>query len=140
MPSIKFEGKGSFLGDVLKIAGGTTFAQALSVLATPILTRIYGPESYGLSALFVSIVASVGVVSCLRYELAIMLPKRDEDAANLLAASLILAGVISVLTIPITYYAGNFIILSLKLRALNPYLMFIILAVFLNGVVLAFNY
>jgi O-antigen/teichoic acid export membrane protein len=140
MPSIKFEGKGSFLGDVLKIAGGTTFAQALSVLATPILTRIYGPESYGLSALFVSIVASVGVVSCLRYELAIMLPKRDEDAANLLAASLILAGVISVLTIPITYYAGNFIILSLKSPALNPYLWLIPLAVFLNGVVLAFNY
>lgn len=140
MPSIKFEGKGSFLGDVLKIAGGTTFAQALSVLATPILTRIYGPESYGLSALFVSIVASVGVVSCLRYELAIMLPKRDEDAANLLAASLILAGVISVLTIPITYYVGNFIILSLKSPALNPYLWLIPLAVFLNGVVLAFNY
>ena len=140
MPSIKSRGEGSFAGDVLKIAGGTTFAQILSVLATPILTRIYGPESYGLSALFVSIVATVGVVACLRYELAIMLPKRDEDATNLLAASLILAGVVSLLTVPAIYYAGDFIIESLKSPGLGPYLWLVPIAVFANGAVLAFNY
>jgi lipopolysaccharide exporter len=140
MPSIKSRGEGSFAGDVLKIAGGTTFAQILSVLATPILTRIYGPESYGLSALFVSIVATVGVVACLRYELAIMLPKRDENATNLLAASLILAGVVSLLTVPAIYYAGDFIIESLKSPGLGPYLWLVPIAVFANGAVLAFNY
>ena len=140
MPSIKLRGEGSFAVDVLKIAGGTTFAQILSVLAAPILTRIYGPESYGLSALFVSIVVIVGVVACMRYELAIMLPKKDEDATNLLAASLIMAAVISILTIPVIYYAGGFILESLKSPGLGPYLWLVPIAVFANGAVLAFNY
>ncbi len=140
MPPTKSNGEGSFTGDVLKIAGGTTFAQILSVLATPVLTRIYGPESYGLLALFISIVAIIGVVACLRYELAIMLPKKDADAVNLLVASLILAGVMSILTVPVIYYAGDFIIESLKSPKLGPYLWLVPFAVFANGVVLAFNY
>jgi lipopolysaccharide exporter len=139
MPSTT-KGERSFTKDVLKIAGGTTFAQILSVLATPVLTRIYGPESYGLSALFVSIVTTIGVVACLRYELAIMLPKKDEDATNLLAASLILAGVVSILTIPVIYFAGDFIVEALKSPRLGPYLWLVPFAVFVNGAVLAFNY
>ena len=79
----------SFASDVLKLAGGTAFAQALAILASPLITRLYGPEAFGLAALFTSIVGIVGVVACLRYELAIMLPKRDEEAANLLGLSLL---------------------------------------------------
>jgi O-antigen/teichoic acid export membrane protein len=140
MPSIKFSRGGSFAGDVIKIAGGTTFAQILSVLAAPILTRIYGPESYGLSALFISIVSTIGVVACLRYELAIMLPRKDDDATNLLAASLILAGAVTLFTVPAIHYAGDFIIDFMKSPALGPYLWLVPIAVFANGAVLAFNY
>ena len=83
-----FEGRSSFASDVLKLAGGTAIAQILSILASPIITRMYGPEAFGLSALFASITGIVAVVACLRYELAIMLPEKDEDAANLLALGL----------------------------------------------------
>lgn len=140
MPSTGAKQERSFVGDVLKIAGGTTFAQFLSVLATPILTRLYGPESYGLAALFVSIVGIIGVVACLRYELAIMLPKKDEEATNLLAASLIFALIVSVMTIPVVYLAGGPVLELLKSPKLGPYLWLIPLAVFANGMVLPLNY
>ena len=37
----------TFAGDVLKLVSGTTFAQALGILVTPLLTRLYSPEAFG---------------------------------------------------------------------------------------------
>jgi hypothetical protein len=39
----------SFAAGVLKLVAGTTVAQAIAVLAFPLLTRLYGPEVFGLS-------------------------------------------------------------------------------------------
>jgi len=99
--------KSSFSGDVLKLVGGTAFAQVLSILASPIITRMYGPEAYGLSALFTSIAGIIATIACLRYELAVMLPEKDEDAANLLALSLILATLISAVTAFVFWLRGE---------------------------------
>ena len=76
--------KTSFAGDVLKLVSGTTLAQAIGILITPILTRLYAPEAFGTLALFTSITSILSVIACMRYELAIMLPESDEEAANLL--------------------------------------------------------
>ena len=59
--------KTSFGSDVLTLVSGTTFAQILTILATPILTRLYGPEDFGLLALFLSITGILGTIVCLRY-------------------------------------------------------------------------
>lgn len=74
----------SFASDVLKLVGGTAIAQDLSVLSSPLLTRLYGPEAFGIIAIFTAITGIISVMACLRYEQAIMLPKRDEEAANFL--------------------------------------------------------
>ena len=80
------KGGSSFAIDVLKLVSGTALAQALSLLVAPILSRLYSPNAFGTAALFASLVSIVGVIVCFRYEQAIMLPKRDEEAANLAAA------------------------------------------------------
>ena len=80
----------SFATNVLKLVTGSVFAQGLGVLVVPIVTRLFAPEAFGVVALFASITGILGVVACLRYQLAIMLPKTDEDAANLLGVSLFL--------------------------------------------------
>ena len=64
---------------------GTSLAQAIPIIISPILTRIYTPEDFGLLALFLSITNIIGSVANGRYELAIMLPKEDEDAINIAA-------------------------------------------------------
>ena len=78
----------SFAANVLKLVTGSVIAQGLGVLAAPVIARLFAPEAFGVAALFVSITGIIGVVACLRYELAIMLPKTDEEAANLLGISL----------------------------------------------------
>lgn len=130
----------SFAGDVLKMVSGTTIAQGIGVLATPLLTRMYGPEAFGTLALFTSITGIIGVVACLRYELAIMLPESDEEAANLLAVSLLSVVGVTLLTIPAVTWGRGLIVRLLNAPDLGPYLWAVPVAVFFGGVFQALNY
>lgn len=130
----------SFASDVLKLVCGTTFAQIITILASPILTRLYGPEAFGFLAVFISITSIIGVIACMRYELAIMLPKSDEEAANLLALCFLFVAAISGFTVPVLYFGGGAIISLLRAPGLDPYLILVPPFIFLNGVFLALNY
>lgn len=132
--------KTSFASDVLKLVSGTAFAQGLTILASPFLTRLYGPEAFGTLALFVSITSIIGVIACLRYELAIMLPESDEEAANLLGVSLCFVVLISILSIPIVWFGRPIILDLLKAPQLGAYLWLVPPMVFFSGLFLAFNY
>lgn len=46
------------------------------MLVVPILSRLYTPDAFGTAAVFVSIAGIISIVSCFRYELAIMLPEQ----------------------------------------------------------------
>lgn len=130
----------SFAGDVLKLVSGTTVAQLLGILAAPVLTRFYTPEAFGLVAVFTSITSIIGVIACLRYELAIMLPESDEEAANLLGVSLMFAVLLSLLTVPIVWWGGDVLAGWLNAPNLTPYLWLAPLAVLFAGVFTALNY
>jgi len=60
---------------VLTLMGGTTIAQALNFLFSPIQTRLFSPAVFGQLSVFTSITGIVGVIVCLRYELAIIFAK-----------------------------------------------------------------
>ena len=107
MPNPEPSRSSSFATDVLKLVTGTTFAQAVTILASPLLTRLYGPEAFGFLALFTSITSIIGVIACMRYEMAIMLPKTDEEAANLLGLCLLCVAVVSVLAVPALYFGAD---------------------------------
>jgi lipopolysaccharide exporter len=130
----------AFATDVFKIVIGTTFAQLIVVLASPLLTRLYGPETFGFLAIFTSISSILGVIACMRYELAIMLPKTDEEAANLLGLCFLCVAVVSGLTMLALYFGGDGLLSLLGTPGLAPYLILIPPFVFINGVFLALNY
>jgi len=89
--------KSDFTKNVLTLLTGTTIAQAIPIAISPILTRIYTPIDFGIVALFMAIVATFGSIANGRYELAIMLPKSEEDAINLFALTLIITTTISLI-------------------------------------------
>lgn len=80
---------GGFGRSVALIAGGTVAGQLLVLAASPILTRLYTPDAFGLLAVYVSVVSLLGLVAGWRYELAIPIAQDDESAANVLALSLV---------------------------------------------------
>jgi lipopolysaccharide exporter len=132
--------KGRFLSDILKISLGASFAQVMLVLIAPILTRLYNPEAFGLAALFISISTIVGGIVSLKYELSIMLPEKDEEAANLLALSLGLAFLISTAAFFIIVIGRSWIVGILNSPDLLPYLYLIPFSVFFLGMARVLNY
>ena len=83
----KLKPKSEFTRKVLTLMTGTTIAQAIHIATSPILTRIYTPEDFGMFALFISIVSIMAVVSTGKYEMSLILPKKDTFAYQLLILS-----------------------------------------------------
>jgi len=81
----------SFLKGVVAVAGGTALAQVAGVLFLPLLTRLYSPEAMGLWGLFVSFLGVASVASTLRYEVAIVAARSEEEALALTRSTLVLA-------------------------------------------------
>src|SRR5579859_6097194 len=81
-----------FLKDVSIMLTGAAGGQAVSLLLSPLLTRLYSPQEFGTLSVYSAIVAILVVISSLRYELALPLVRDDEDAVNLMAVCLVALG------------------------------------------------
>lgn len=79
--------------DVSWLALGTGTAQAINLLAMPVLTRVYAPEAFGAVTLFAQAVAIFALLISLRYEYAVLLPKANRDALGLALLVLTLAAI-----------------------------------------------
>ncbi|GJM62003.1 lipopolysaccharide biosynthesis protein [Persicobacter diffluens] len=72
-----------FLRNIFTLMSGTTIAQILPILFTPVLTRLYSPEAYSNLGEFVAQVSVLSVILVLRSEYALLLPKEEDDALRL---------------------------------------------------------
>jgi O-antigen/teichoic acid export membrane protein len=125
---------------VLKLAGGTAGGQVIAVAAAPILTRLYGPESFGILATFVSILALLNVVSSLRYELAIPIPKEDDEAISLVWLCFVLVLFSTTLTFLGIHLWGSQFAAWLHQPKLKPFLWLLPVTVMLTGVYQPLSY
>lgn len=64
---------------------GTVFAQLIPIVNQLFLRRIYTVEDFGAMAVFLSVFSMFTIVSSFRYEATIVLPKNDNEAANILS-------------------------------------------------------
>ncbi len=89
---MKFRPKSEFLKNVLTLITGTTLAQFVSLLAAPVLSRLFTPDDYGVLGTYLSIVTVLSLLSTARYDYVVLLPKHDADAINILglASSILL--------------------------------------------------
>ena len=85
----KLNAQEGFLKAVSVLAGGTAFAQVLGILTLPILTRLYTPQEFSVFAIYTALLGTLVVISCLRFEIAIPIPKNDKTAINLLILCLL---------------------------------------------------
>lgn len=77
-----------FAKNILTLLTGTTAAQIIPFAVSPVLTRLYSPDDFGVLALFFSICSILSVVAAGRYELSIVIPEKDEEAANIVALAI----------------------------------------------------
>ncbi|WP_316346903.1 oligosaccharide flippase family protein [Desulfuromonas acetoxidans] len=119
---------------------GTTLAQAIPIAVSPILTRIYKPEDFGVFALFSSMSLIFGTIANARYELAIMLPENDEDAFNIAAIGVLISFVLSVLLLLVVFLFNRDIAEILGNEEIGFWLYFLPLSVFFMGLFNVLNY
>jgi O-antigen/teichoic acid export membrane protein len=132
--------KKSFGKDVGKLVSGTVAAQVVGICLIPIITRIFSPEIFGVASVFISIVSIIVVIACMRYELAILLPKDDKDAGAVFLLCLIILVCVSLFTIPIMFLCGDLIASLLGNAAVKDYLFLVPIAVFIDGLYVTLRY
>ncbi|MCC6312285.1 MAG: oligosaccharide flippase family protein [Trueperaceae bacterium] len=82
-----------------KLAAGTAFAQLITLLSSPLLTRLFSASEFGTFALFGSVMALVAVVASLRYDQAIAIAEDGQEVCNTVALSLTALLVIALLVL-----------------------------------------
>lgn len=132
--------KSEFSRNVVTLMTGSIIAQAIPIAISPILTRIYTPEDFGLLALYMSIASVFATFATGRYELAIMLPKKDGDAVNVLFLSLAITFMVSFVSFLIVFLFNSQIIELLSAPSLANWLYVIPFSVLFTGLYQSLNY
>lgn len=98
-----------FLRRLGLLSGGTVIGQGLVVISSPLLTRIYTPEQFGIFAVFSAISAIIGVSIGLRYEFAIPVAKKEKDALALVFVTALASLFMTFLLMLILLIWGDFL-------------------------------
>lgn len=70
-----------FFRKLLTLSSGTIAGQGLVLLSSPLLTRLYDPQQFGVFAVFAAMAGIFAVNASLRYEFAVPVMQEDDDAA-----------------------------------------------------------
>ncbi|PMV85466.1 MULTISPECIES: lipopolysaccharide biosynthesis protein [Pseudomonas] len=130
----------SFARNAITLMTGTSIAQAIPIAISPILTRLYTPEQFGVFGLYLALTSIVSVVVTGRYELAIMLPKKDSEAAQIVALSVVLSFLISSIILLCVVFFNTEITHLLGAPELSLWLYLLPLSTLLGGVYPSLNY
>lgn len=76
--------RSNFFKNVALLASGTAITQLIQLAAIPVLTRLYSPDAFGQFAIYMSLSVLLALVSTGRLELAVVIPKSDSDAKNII--------------------------------------------------------
>ncbi|MFL9627876.1 lipopolysaccharide biosynthesis protein [Aeromonas jandaei] len=132
--------KSKYARNVITLMSGTGLAQAIPIAISPILTRLYSPEEFGMFALYLAMAAILSVGATGRYELAILLPKKDSDAMNILALSVFLSFIVSLLFL-VVIFAFNYEMTSfLNTPEISAWLYWVPASTLLMGIYQSLNY
>jgi O-antigen/teichoic acid export membrane protein len=105
----------------------------------PFITRLYSPAELGGLGVIIAIGGILAVVATGRYDMGILLPRKDRHAANLAWISVALSSVTALISLGLMFFAGSQLALSLDAPTIRPFLYIVPLLIFLGGSYQALN-
>jgi len=87
----------AILKNTVQLFSANVVAQALGLLAYPVLTRMYSPDDFGALGVFVGIGSCLVLLATMEYQYAIVLPRPERTARAVGKAALLLLGAFTVL-------------------------------------------
>ena len=122
-----------FLRSFLTLLTGTALSQAIPIVASPILTRMYGPAEFGIFGLYYSILLVASVVAMGSYELAILLPADDADARRVAWLATGIAGAVSLVGVVVALVWSRQLAALVGAPSLAPWLLLLPANIFLTS-------
>jgi O-antigen/teichoic acid export membrane protein len=132
--------KKEFVKNVLTLITGSALSQVVIYASILLLTRLFSTELFGIYMLFSSATIILKPLATLQYEFAIVLPKKDKDALNLLGFSLIVLIGYALLLLFILFIFKDEIAGFFNIHELANFMYLLPLSVFLFGSVSIFDY
>lgn len=121
------------INKISTLIAGSAFAQFISFAAAPILTRLYSPEDFGTLSILSGWVGVLAVLVTGKYSEAIVLQKKESDAVNLFALSVIITVIFFSLTGLFLYLYSEQIRALHDLKKIYDWYCILILLVLVNG-------
>lgn len=125
--------KSPFVKNVFIMATGTAGAQVVAMALSPIITRLYGPEAYGILGTFTALTQIIIPVAALTYPIAIVLPKSNKNAKSLMKLSMYITLTIAIITALILLLFKNSIVDLFQVEEIAPFLLLIPLIIIFAG-------
>lgn len=126
--------KKPFVRNVFILASGTAMSQAVNMVFSPLITRIYGPEAYGLMGTFTAIVQIIGPIAALSFPIAIVLPKYDKEAKMVVKLSFFTTLVTTLIISLLLFLINDFVVNIFNLETISRFLYFIPFVVLSAGI------
>lgn len=114
--------------DIALVASGTAGAQAITMAFSPLITRIYSPDAFGLLGTYTALLAILTPIAALAYPIAIVLPQDEREALALVRLSTILSFFIAILACIFLTLGGGWLSTLLGAESIANYLFLIPLA------------
>ncbi len=131
--SIKIRGN-NFLKNVAILMTGTVGARIIGLLAIPIISRLYSPESFGHMAMYGTVVMVIGTISCGCYEQAIVLPKEDSESWVVFLSSILICFCIFLLCMLLLVPFSNYFSFAVFKIENSMWIWFIPFGAFIYGI------
>lgn len=128
-----------FVRNVIILSSGTAGAQFINMLLSPIITRLYGPEAYGLMGTFIAITSIIIPIAALTYPIAIVLPKSNIEAKALIKLSLTTTTILSISAGIILLLFHKKVVSILQLEEISSFLYLLPLVILSAGVLQVFE-
>ena len=125
--------KDSIKKRILLLTSGTFIAQCINIGLTPLITRIYKPEEYGIISVFTSVLLLFTILGTLNYELAIPISANDRESYNIIILSIIILSFTSLLIVIALFFWGDVFLMLLQAEKIIRYKYMIPLGVFMIG-------
>lgn len=129
-----------FTREVAILSSGTAIAQAIPIAVSPLLTRLYAPDEFGLASVYLSCVSVFAVIATGCYDQAIVLPASDVEAADIVVLTLKLCAAVSLMLFLPVFLFGETIAAALGNRGLAPWLYLLPVSVMATGSFNVFQY
>lgn len=125
--------KKGFLKNVLTVATGTALAQLITMVFSLFITRIYGPEQYGILGVFTSLAVVLMPVVALSYPIAIVLPQKNSEVKKIIKLSFYSIITISTFTLLLLLLFGDWFRNITNTEILGSFLLLIPLIMLFDG-------